>query len=129
MPWEGVIREKQKETQPLKIKPLLSSIMPKGGFEPPRVSPLPPQDSVSATSTTSALILFRPRSLGGRRGCWRWFRTFFLPFVRRRSLRNILGSFFFLCGLRFHDGLSPLFGRDVSKREGSNHKNNGHCSG
>src|SRR3989304_9659998 len=29
-------------------------MVPKGGLEPPRVSPLPPQDSVSANSTTSA---------------------------------------------------------------------------
>ena len=30
--------------------------MPKGGLEPPRISPLPPQDSVSTNSTTSALM-------------------------------------------------------------------------
>jgi len=47
--------QKNKETQPAEVMSLLSSIMPKGGLEPPRVSPLPPQDSVSASSTTSAL--------------------------------------------------------------------------
>src|SRR5437867_1996473 len=30
-------------------------LVPKGGLEPPRVSPPPPQDGVSASSTTSAL--------------------------------------------------------------------------
>src|SRR5881396_1152258 len=30
-------------------------MVPKGGLEPPRVSPPPPQDGVSASSTTSAL--------------------------------------------------------------------------
>ncbi len=33
------------------------SLVPKGGLEPPRVSPPPPQDGVSASSTTSALEL------------------------------------------------------------------------
>ncbi len=31
-------------------------MVPKGGLEPPRVSPPPPQDGVSASSTTSALV-------------------------------------------------------------------------
>jgi hypothetical protein len=31
----------------------------KGGFEPPRLSAPPPQDGVSASSTTSALMQFR----------------------------------------------------------------------
>jgi hypothetical protein len=30
-------------------------MVPKGGLEPPRVAPPPPQDGVSASSTTSAL--------------------------------------------------------------------------
>src|SRR5438309_359712 len=34
----------------------------KGGFEPPRLSAPPPQDGVSASSTTSALGLFAPTS-------------------------------------------------------------------
>ena len=33
----------------------------KGGFEPPRLSAPPPQDGVSASSTTSALMLIRDR--------------------------------------------------------------------
>ena len=36
--------------------------MPKGGLEPPQVSPLPPQDSVSTSSTTSAVIVQLLRS-------------------------------------------------------------------
>ncbi len=31
-------------------------MVPKGGLEPPRVAPPPPQDGVSASSTTSALV-------------------------------------------------------------------------
>ena len=38
----------------------------KGGFEPPRLSAPPPQDGVSASSTTSALLVLRPSS--GRQG-------------------------------------------------------------
>ncbi len=34
--------------------PLRIAMVPKGGLEPPRVSPPPPQDGVSASSTTSA---------------------------------------------------------------------------
>jgi hypothetical protein len=45
--------------------------MPKGGFEPPRVSPPPPQDGVSANSTTSARCSFfttlNPESSDSRR--------------------------------------------------------------
>jgi hypothetical protein len=36
--------------------PLILTMVPKGGFEPARVSSPPPQDGVSAKSTTSALI-------------------------------------------------------------------------
>jgi len=34
--------------------PFVSNMVPKAGFEPARVSPPPPQDGVSASSTTSA---------------------------------------------------------------------------
>jgi hypothetical protein len=40
----------------------------KGGFEPPRLSAPPPQDGVSASSTTSALGLFTPMSAERRMG-------------------------------------------------------------
>ena len=36
------------------IKAALFNLVPKAGFEPARVAPLPPQDSVSTSSTTSA---------------------------------------------------------------------------
>src|SRR6476646_2536226 len=38
------------------------NLVRKGGFEPPRLSAPPPQDGVSASSTTSALGLFTPTS-------------------------------------------------------------------
>src|SRR5215831_3395147 len=37
-----------------------SAVVRKGGFEPPRLSAPPPQDGVSASSTTSALAHSRP---------------------------------------------------------------------
>ena len=37
-------------------------MVPKGGLEPPRVSPPPPQDGVSASSTMSAHSLIVPGS-------------------------------------------------------------------
>jgi hypothetical protein len=40
----------------IKLLQYLKIIMPKAGFEPARVSPPPPQDGVSANSTTSAII-------------------------------------------------------------------------
>src|ERR1051326_8767024 len=39
----------------------------KGGFEPPRLSAPPPQDGVSASSTTSALSAHTRRPSTGRR--------------------------------------------------------------
>ena len=40
--------------------PLSIAMVPKGGFEPQRVSPPPPQDGVSASYITSARIDDRP---------------------------------------------------------------------
>src|SRR5579864_6270899 len=44
------------------------NLVRKGGFEPPRLSAPPPQDGVSASSTTSALGLFAPTSAERRMG-------------------------------------------------------------
>src|SRR5215510_11818755 len=53
--------EKNNEHAALKI-PFKLLLVRKGGFEPPRLSAPPPQDGVSASSTTSALVLNRPIS-------------------------------------------------------------------
>src|SRR5208283_2106186 len=44
----------------------ISSMVRKGGFEPPRLSAPPPQDGVSASSTTSALTSIACRPFEGR---------------------------------------------------------------
>ena len=67
----------------------------KGGFEPPRLSAPPPQDGVSASSTTSAKIndlqaLSNIYTLAGRRTSSR--AQLFQPHVRRKSQVSIHGQ-------------------------------------
>src|SRR5216684_4106457 len=47
-------------------KSFQKSLVRKGGFEPPRLTAPPPQDGVSASSTTSALARMTP---SGRENC------------------------------------------------------------
>src|SRR2546430_15042754 len=87
--------------------------MPKAGLEPARLAAPPPQDGVSANSTTSAKCLlllrrcWRSRSiLLGRRLLGRWLlgrrllgrRLLILLLLSRRLLLRLLRVGLFLCG-------------------------------
>jgi len=78
-------------------------MVPKGGLEPPRVSPPPPQDGVSASSTTSArcrenILSTPPRKINtenraqlrGRRGCSTEVRHVTFPFPNGSQPCNLL---------------------------------------
>ncbi len=70
----------------------------KGGFEPPRLSAPPPQDGVSASSTTSALqsIVSRPfegnRSLLHRRAHFIGRRCFLRLYTRSNAGVQVRGG-------------------------------------